>query len=210
MNECKQAMYFNRKTIFLLFFLLTQTIIGFTQTRPLPTDSIFPNLTSGTVHIALKNFQKKDDQNQLNWIGPKIPSALKKDLNLKSDATHALGKISLDRNGKIKGYLVGCEKNKIELYIYTTNSSNHMIQLQVASYDYLETAYEETKNAWIVDLNKDGTMDIAIWKNLRDFEFPNELSDNISGDTRFTYLFKDNKYTYSYWLEEYLPDVRIL
>lgn len=183
------------KNIVLLSLLLLSTLVVCSQDKGkthFNSDSIFRDISTDSLHISLSTFGKLKDSETVNktisWKGQLISDSLRQKMNLGPNISYALGKIILDNEKKVIGYIVGCDDLKVKMYVYSLESKKCTFNVELASYAYLETAYEKIRNSWIIDLNGDGNLDIATWEKLRDFEFPDELSDNISSDKKFIHF----------------------
>jgi hypothetical protein len=76
----------------------------------------------------------------------------------------------------------------------------------LAYYKTIPGTMEETMNAWIVDLDKDGDLDIGIMINLVDYELADEISENISGVEGYGYYIQDGRLSYDYLSKENLSE----
>ncbi|MCB9223324.1 MAG: hypothetical protein R2780_09510 [Crocinitomicaceae bacterium] len=88
------------------------------------------------------------------------------------------------------------------IVIYNIKTEERLLVIEGASHQKIEGAMKQTVNSWIMDLDNDGDLDIAIMKDLVDYELPNEYSDNISGVEGFGYYLKDDKMEFDYLSQE--------
>lgn len=140
----------------------------------------------------------------------KIPGYVR---NTKTVNYTALGKFYFDEEKKYTGYLVGNSDSiggkEIDLFVFSRTMNDFIFKCRVASYLYLKGATEQIVNSWITDLNNDKYLDIATISKITDFENPKEFSDNISGEKKYIYYFKDGNFEYSSWNEGVLKDVKV-
>jgi hypothetical protein len=126
---------------------------------------------------------------------------------------YPLFKIQMDQKDELTGYLIlfkGILNNsEIKLYIYSNSENDFIFTQVVSSHILLESAYEETRNSWITDIDKDGILDIAMYYELIDFELPNEFMGNASRSEKYIYQFDGEKYNYQYWQEGALKEIKI-
>ena len=171
-------------------------------------DSLFTEILSDSLHVFTSGY--KCDNNLEKWSGKIIPENLINSYNLNPEGTIALGKLYFDTKKEMIGYLIGNkEQNRVFLYIYSKEKKQNIINLTVASNTFLEGTYEEIANSWILDLDNNRSLDIAIWKRLTDFEFPNEYAGNISKDERFSYLNLGYHFEYNSWKTKIMETVKL-
>ena len=194
------------KNIVFISLLLLSALTGWNQDEDktnFNSDSIFKDISTDSLHISLCTFGEFKDSDKLDktfqWKGPLISDSLKQEMRLDPDVSYALGKIILNTEKNIIGYIVGCVDLKVQLYAYSFKQKDFIFNIQLASYKYVEAAYEKTRNSWIIDQNGDGNLDIATWEKLTDFEFQNQLSDNLSGDKKFIHFLIDGNFKHEDW-----------
>jgi hypothetical protein len=106
----------------------------------------------------------------------------------------------MDKEHKYHAYLMVAKGNNFAVLIITENATNKIVFSDIiAKYELLEGAYEKWQNAWIADFNNDTNLDIGIYKQLIDFELPNNESKNISADEKYLLTFNDGKLQRKSW-----------
>jgi len=190
------------KIIYLIFGIVgigcSQNIDYKNQSSVNEFDSLFTEILSDSLHLFASGY--KCDNNLKKWSGKIIPENLINSNSLNPEATIALGKLYFDNKKEMIGYLIGNnEKTHVFLYVYSKEKKQNIIDFTVASHTFLEGAYEEVTNSWILDVDNNGILDIAVWKRLTDFELPNEYSQNNSKDERFSYLNLGLHFEYDNW-----------
>ena len=158
-------------------------------------DALFTEISTDSLHVFASGYRYNN--NLKEWSRKIIPNNLIKSHNINPESSVALGKLFFDAKKEMIGYLIGNnDQNHVFLYIYSREKQKNIFDLTVASNTCLEGSYEEIQNSWIIDLNKDGRLDIVIWKRLTDFEFPNEYSENISKVERFCHINLGHQFEY--------------
>lgn len=197
----------------LLFMLVLKVPYTYAQAfKPYENSDLFQELSDDTLYISstsLKSVQKNISLEANQWLGPPIPRRMLQAMNVNFPRSYALGKISLDKKGNYVAYLLGTAHSKIYVFVYSTNKKDFVFKEELASYTYLESAYEKIRNSWITDVNHDGTLEIATWEKLIDFEFSNELAENSSKEDRFIYYLINDEFQYAAWSSDLLKNVSL-
>jgi hypothetical protein len=116
----------------------------------------------------------------------------------------------VDKNKLYKAYLlVSDERKTVKLIIEQIKTKTVVFNETIASYSFLEGAYEKFQNAWIADFNNDGNLDIGIYNRLIDYELLTEESENISADEKYLHLFKDGKFHRKEWNDNILMSYQL-
>lgn len=172
-------------------------------------DALFTVISSDSLHVFPNgNLQ---GNNHKEWLGEYIPRNLIRSYNLNPDESIALGKIYFDTKKEMIGYLIGnTSESAVFLYIYSKEKKRSIFNMTIASSASIEGAYEEIINSWITDLDNNGSLDIAVWKRMTDFEFYNEHSANITKDERFSYINLGSHFEYDSWNTGILPNAALL
>ena len=171
----------------ILTFALIATLIQ-TISQDLADKSKFPLIQVDTLHVYSQMIYKNEKIN--------LPDGLIK-VNKQS---YPVSSFFIDKLKTHKAYLLFLSNyNCIYLLILNIQNGNTIYSDKIASYVFFESAYEEWKNAWIADFNKDGNLDIGIYKRLIDFELPTNSSDNISIDEKYLLIFKNGKFHQTKW-----------
>lgn len=161
-------------------------------------DTLFTEILSDSLHIFMSGY--KQNNNLEKWSRKIIPEDLINFYKLNIEAAVALGKLYFDTDKEMIGYLIGNkEQNSIFMYIYSKEKNQMIDYFTVVSNILMKGAYEEVTNSWILDLDGNGSLDIAVWKRLIDFELSNEYVGNISKDERFSYINLGSHFEYSSW-----------
>lgn len=198
------------RMFYCILLFSSSTFLFGQQTSQDAFSQLFLTISEDTTAVSIRNFavfSTKDDQTSFHWNGSHIPNKIVKEFNLDCVDCAALGKISLDPANKFIAYLIGTEQSKIYVLVYAVEQDTFIFQQELAHYERLETAFEKIRNTWIVDLNKDGLLEFAIWEKQLDFEFSNDLAKNQSKEERFVYSLFDNKFTYKEWPLALLKEV---
>jgi hypothetical protein len=176
------------------------------QTSVNEFDDLFTEILSDSLHIYNSGYSNGNTVEE--WSGEIIPENLILAYGLNPESTIALAKISF--NKEMTGYFIGNkEQNSIILYIYSIEKSQMTHHFYAAKNIYMDGAYEEITNCWILDLDSNKTVDIVIWQRLTDFELPNEYSDNISNEERYSYINRGNHFEYDIWKTNLMESAKL-
>ncbi|MFH0866247.1 MAG: hypothetical protein V1904_08630 [Bacteroidota bacterium] len=184
-------------------------------------DSLFSfnEIDTDTLHITVMTYVHiagmKTGCYHPQFAGVVIPSEIAGFIqNQKTNNYTALGKFNFDKEKKYTGYLIGNSDStggkEIDLFVFSKTENKFIFNCQVASYLYLKGTTEQIMNSWIMDLNNDKCLDIATISKITDFEKPNEFSDNISGEKKWMYYFREGIFEYRIWDENLLNDVKVM
>jgi hypothetical protein len=197
------------RILFLLISFLTFN--GYSQNKLL---DILPSFTKDSTHIYptaytnLNAYQKQGTP--FGFFGKRISQGLLNKYNVfqshsKSTKFYALEKF--DFGSSLYGLVVGLkekvvEDSRIAIWLIDGKSDSLINKYNLAYYKTIPGTMEETMNAWIVDLDKDGDLDIGIMINLVDYELADEISENISGVEGYGYYIQDGRLSYDYLSKE--------
>jgi hypothetical protein len=176
-------------------------------------DSYFKETSFDTLRVHPVYFP--DSISSLNKTVIPYSVLLNEKIPLDSGAYSPISMFYMNKNKSLLGYLVreiipGDVNQIIYLLVYSAANNSYIFNREIASYAYMESAFEQTMNSWLADLNNDGYLDIATKKHLIDFEMPTEESENISGGESFIYVYKNGAFEFVYWDEGILPRAFVL
>ena len=178
-------------------------------------DKCFNEITFDTLHVIPKLNSQIFDSVFIEAIVPvKIPDSLCSE-HLATTNYYSISKFKMDGKGSIMGYLFYEETkvdNDFSIYflIYSKGQMKTLYLSKVATYNTLEGSMETLMNSWIFDIDNDGVKDVATIIRTIDYEYPNELSGNISGIESYTNIYNNGKYVYSYWIDGLLEDEQLI
>lgn len=167
-----------------------------------------------SLHVTPSNYTNIEsyinDGIPLSFNGTEIPKITLSPYNIydshaASTEFYALDKV--DFGSSLYGMIVGVKtenvsESKIAIWIINTESNSIIEKVNLAYYKKIPGTMEELMNAWILDLDEDGDLDIAVMISLTDYELPNEFSDNISGVEGYGYYIQEGKVSYDYLSQE--------
>lgn len=155
----------------------------------------FSWIEEDTLCISPDRFLKQDGQ---NWEGTTIRKADWIKIGLDLSDRIALGRVRMDKN--LTAYLLGTPGSfDIHTIVYSSSWNQVFFGQRLATYEFLDGAYELNMKSWIFDADLDGDMDIGTEKDLRDFEFPTEDAPNISSTTQYINYLEGHRFVYDFW-----------
>lgn len=178
---------------FLLAFLTTALRAHASSDSFSKFDQSFSPLTFDTLHIYPTKY--------LEFIPPVGPRFFQmgkslltteevKNFGLDS-LTHAelispIGSFLMRPESTYKAYILGVTRKElydcsVDIVIFDISTEMAIFHFRLASYKSIEGTMEELTNSWIYDIDKDDDFDLAYIIDIKDYELPNEYSDNISG-----------------------------
>lgn len=147
-------------------------------------------------------------ENYVHWNGIEISSTDWRNIGLSSNRrTCALVKLQISTS--IWAFCSAFyTEEAIQMTVYDESRSTIIYQREIAHNILMETTYHSILKSWLMDVNGDGDKDLVSWKELTDFELPNEFSDNSSAVEKGIYLFENGSFNYEYWDAEKLSKLR--
>ncbi|HHG83265.1 MAG TPA: hypothetical protein ENJ82_00825 [Bacteroidetes bacterium] len=198
----------NKWRILLILSLICTT--AFSQSHFSQFEALFTKISPDTLHIYPHTFQRETEHHPLQPEREKISIELAKAMQLDISRHVPLAKLTMDKERKIIAFIMEtAPKTSISMYLYSTSEAKFIAQITLASYTHSPGAFEETVNSWITDLDEDGSLDIATYSDLQDFEAPNKLQDNISHQQKYIHYLRDGKLVYEIWDSPILPLVKL-
>ena len=167
-----------------------------------------------TLQVSTNSYRRlvgqKSGDTHPEWVGKRISKEIEKVVGLTTFGSVALQKFVMDKSRGLTGYLVGmAEKPQVILIVFDPAQQKFIFETVVSKYELLVGAYKATENSWITDIDGNGTLDIAVRTDLVDFEFPNEIQDNISHGEQFLYLLTEGQFNYAPWESDVLPGLQL-
>lgn len=202
--------------LFFSFVIVIVSLPAFSQyksCKSIIVDNEFNNLFEqiNTDTLQVSNFLYSEGKEFKTWTAKLIPKKYFDNFNnLNFDNLIALARVNFDKEDNLVAYLVSnIQQDVVFLYVFSKNKYEFVFSLKVASNTLMNETYKEISNVWILDYNKDGKKDIAIWQSLKDFKFSAEGTDNISNDSKYLYLNVNDKFKYKKWDRSVLQNVEL-
>lgn len=191
------------KMLFLAFILLTVGCSLSSRNSTIQAfDKHFPELDFDTLHVY-PSFPVKDAK--------PIPTDLLRSLPV-SDTSELfpIGKFSFEKDAKHTVYIISTrEQGSVFLLMLDPAKPNSIQRVVLASEEESHGAFSKLSNSWILDIDHDGSLDVATITDLIDHEMSNEYADNISGTMQTVLLFRNDGFEQEEWPDSLLQNAKL-